>query len=80
MGHITLVYKFQHRFQPTKSFDDRVFQNFGYDSRNKIINLDYNGAGVRKPLCREPYPPERFAKRAVDLGIPLVVWFRCPSG
>ena len=71
MGHITLVYKFQQRFQPTKSFDDRVFRILE-KIQQQNYQLDYNGAGVVKPLCREPYPPERFAKRAVELGIPLL--------
>ena len=71
MGHITLVYKFQQRFQPTKSFDDRVFRILE-KIQQQNYQLDYNGAGAVKPLCREPYPPERFAKRAVELGIPLL--------
>jgi histidinol-phosphatase (PHP family) len=70
MGHITLVHKFQHRFQPTISFDNRVYQILE-KIQQQNYQLDYNGAGVVKPLCREPYPPERFAKRAVELGIPL---------
>lgn len=70
IGHITLAHKFQHRYQPTKSFDDRVYQILE-KIQQQNYQLDYNGAGVVKPLCREPYPPERFAKRAVELGIPL---------
>lgn len=71
IGHMTLVHKFQHRFQPSKSFDDRVYQILEKIHQNHY-QLDYNGAGVVKPLCREPYPPERFAKRAKELGIPLL--------
>lgn len=71
IGHVTLVHKFQHRFKPTKSFDDRVYQILEKIQQHHY-QLDYNGAGVVKPLCREPYPPERFAKRAVELGIPLL--------
>lgn len=71
IGHITLVHKFQHRFQPTKSFDDRIYQILETIKRQNY-QLDYNGAGVVKTLCREPYPPERFAKRAIELGIPLL--------
>jgi histidinol-phosphatase (PHP family) len=40
--------------------------------KDQRYELDYNGAGLVKPLCGEPYPPERFAKRAIDLGIPLI--------
>lgn len=70
IGHITLVHKFQHRFSAAKSFDDRVYHILEQIQRQNY-ELDYNGAGAIKPLCREPYPPERFAKRAVELGIPL---------
>ena len=70
MGHITLVHKFQHRFHPSTSFDDRVYKILE-KIQQQNYQIDYNGAGVVKPLCREPYPPERFAKRAVELGIPL---------
>ena len=70
IGHITLVHKFQHRYKPSKNFDDRVYQILE-KIHQQNYQLDYNGAGVIKPLCREPYPPERFAKRAVELGVPL---------
>jgi histidinol-phosphatase (PHP family) len=71
IGHITLVHKFQHRYPPAKSFDDRVYRVLDMINEQQYA-LDYNGAGFVKPLCREPYPPERFAKRAIDLGIPLI--------
>lgn len=71
IGHITLVHKFQHRYKPFKNFDNRIYQILEAIQQQNY-QLDYNGAGVVKPLCREPYPPERFAKRAVELGIPLL--------
>lgn len=71
IGHITLVHKFQHRFPPANNFDDHVYRVLDL-IKEQGYSLDYNGAGFVKPLCREPYPPERFAKRAMDLGIPLV--------
>lgn len=70
IGHITLVHKFQHRFRPTKSFDHRVYQILT-SIQQQHYQIDYNGAGMVKALCLEPYPPERFARRAVELGIPL---------
>ncbi|MFD6211359.1 histidinol-phosphatase HisJ [Peribacillus sp. NPDC060253] len=71
IGHITLVHKFQLRYPPALSFDERVYKVLDMINVNKY-ELDYNGAGLVKPLCGEPYPPERFARRARDLGIPLI--------
>ncbi|MGE7877455.1 histidinol-phosphatase HisJ [Peribacillus muralis] len=71
IGHITLVHKFQQRYPPALNFDERVFRVLDMIKKEKY-QLDYNGAGLVKPLCGEPYPPERFARRAMDLGIPLV--------
>ncbi|MEI2401081.1 histidinol-phosphatase HisJ, partial [Paenibacillus phytohabitans] len=71
IGHITLVHKFQKKFPTSTSFDDRI---------NKILDkiadyglsLDYNGAGINKPLCREVYPPEQIIREAIKRKIPLV--------
>ncbi|MCF7623908.1 MULTISPECIES: histidinol-phosphatase HisJ [Bacillaceae] len=71
IGHITLVHKFQHRYPPASSFDERVYKVLEM-IKDQRYELDYNGAGLVKPLCGEPYPPERFAKRALELGIPLI--------
>lgn len=71
MGHITLVHKFQHRFKPVNGYDARIYQILE-KIKQQNYQLDYNGAGVVKPLCRESYPPEQFAKRAIELGIPLL--------
>lgn len=71
IGHITLVHKFQQQFPPAMNFDGRVFGLLD-QIQSENYSLDYNGAGVAKPLCREPYPPERFIRYAAGLGIPLV--------
>ncbi|MDQ0221087.1 histidinol-phosphatase HisJ [Peribacillus cavernae] len=71
IGHITLVHKFQKQFPISISFDERVIVLLD-DIHRKNYALDYNGAGATKPLCGEPYPPERFIRHAVQLGIPLV--------
>ncbi|MCC3359692.1 histidinol-phosphatase HisJ, partial [Bacillus sp. REN16] len=71
IGHITLVHKFQKKFPTSKSFNEMT---------NKILDkiaeeglsLDYNGAGINKPLCREVYPPELIIKEAIKRKIPLV--------
>lgn len=71
MGHITLVHKFQHKYKPTKTFDSHVYRIID-QIHQRNYELDYNGAGVVKPLCREPYPPSRFATYAKNLGVPLL--------
>ncbi|MEH7442490.1 histidinol-phosphatase HisJ [Bacillus sp. JJ1122] len=71
IGHITLANKFSVRFPAENNFSEEI---------NKILKtvsehgyeLDYNGAGTAKPLCREPYPPDWVIKQAITLGIPLV--------
>jgi histidinol-phosphatase (PHP family) len=71
IGHLTLVHKFQHQFPSTRSFDQRIYELLDQIQANEY-ELDYNGAGQVKPLCKEPYPPERFAKYAQQKGIPLI--------
>ncbi|PLT32268.1 histidinol-phosphatase HisJ [Bacillus sp. V5-8f] len=71
IGHITLVHKFQRQFPSDANFDRRVYSILEV-MRQKNYELDYNGAGVVKPLCGEPYPSERFIRHAVQLGIPMV--------
>lgn len=71
IGHITLANKFQKRIPPTQSFDKEIndilqaIQTNGY-------SLDYNVAGIRKPLCKESYPPPEVLKQAIKMEIPLV--------
>jgi histidinol-phosphatase (PHP family) len=71
IGHMTLVRKFRKRFPVEKSFDKEIFhllrtiKEFRYE-------LDYNGAGMAKPLCQETYPPLWVAKEAMKLQIPLI--------
>lgn len=70
IGHITLVHKFQQRFSPKENYDQKLYSILDKISRQGY-ELDYNGAGAIKPLCLEPYPPERFVKYALQIGIPL---------
>ncbi|WP_110927232.1 histidinol-phosphatase HisJ [Bacillus massiliglaciei] len=70
IGHITLAHKFQKKYPPAEAFDRRIYHILDLIRKHEY-ELDYNGAGAVKPLCREPYPPERFAKYALQLGIPL---------
>ncbi|WNB93134.1 histidinol-phosphatase HisJ [Bacillus sp. NEB1478] len=71
IGHITLAKKFQQLFPV----------DFNYSAEMKIIldeisnrgmSLDYNGAGLAKPYCLEPYPPLWVIKEAQKRRIPLI--------
>lgn len=71
IGHLTLVKKFQRKFPAPREFSQEIctiltaVQLKGYE-------LDYNGAGVQKPLCKEPYPPSDIAREAIKRNIPLI--------
>ncbi|AYC28448.1 histidinol-phosphatase HisJ [Paenisporosarcina cavernae] len=71
IGHITLVHKFQQKFAPSRSFEHELLDLLAL-VQAKGYELDYNGAGLLKPLCRETYPPLWVIKEAKRLGIPLV--------
>jgi histidinol-phosphatase (PHP family) len=71
IGHITLVHKFQHRFPYTGDEQKYLLPILEAIKENKL-ELDYNGAGTAKPLCREPYPPDWVINQAKAMDIPLV--------
>lgn len=71
IGHMTLVKKFQRKFPATKSFEKEILQLLKL-IKEKGYELDYNGAGTAKPLCRETYPPQWVIEEAKKLEIPLV--------
>ncbi|MDQ0208131.1 histidinol-phosphatase HisJ [Alkalicoccobacillus murimartini] len=71
MGHITLANKFQKKVPTTQSFE-REIQKVLQAMKAHGYSLDYNVAGIRKPLCKESYPPILTARLAVSMGIPLV--------
>jgi histidinol-phosphatase (PHP family) len=71
IGHITLVHKFQLKYPMNRPFDHEIEQILNSIS-NHNYELDYNGAGTAKPLCREPYPPTHIIKKAKSMNIPLV--------
>lgn len=71
IGHITLVNKFQKKFPLNKSFNSKIEEILQAIKTNNL-ELDYNGAGTAKPLCREPYPPTEIALKAKSYGIPLI--------
>ncbi|MGM0903356.1 MAG: histidinol-phosphatase HisJ [Bacillota bacterium] len=71
IGHITLVHKFQLKYPINRTFDYEIDQLLTA-IKEQHYELDYNGAGTAKPLCREPYPPAHIIKKAKSLDIPLV--------
>jgi histidinol-phosphatase (PHP family) len=71
MGHITLINKFQKKFPSKQSFEKEILELLRM-VKEKGYELDYNGAGTAKPLCRETYPPDWVIEEAKKLRIPLV--------
>lgn len=71
IGHITLAHKFQRKFPIETRFEAEI-TNLLHMIKQNGYELDYNGAGCAKPLCREPYPPQWVAQKAIALEIPLV--------
>ncbi|WP_442600397.1 histidinol-phosphatase HisJ [Neobacillus sp. D3-1R] len=71
IGHITLIKKFHKKFPASERFENQIFSIL-HLIKEKGYELDYNGAGTAKPLCREPYPPDWIINEAKHLQIPLV--------
>jgi histidinol-phosphatase (PHP family) len=71
IGHMTLVQKFQKQFPCRNPMTDKIL--FILDEiKTHHYELDYNGAGVQKPLCLEPYPPDWIVDEAMKRNIPLI--------
>jgi histidinol-phosphatase (PHP family) len=71
IGHITLIKKFHKKFPSVQSLEKDILEILNV-IKEKGYELDYNGAGTAKPLCREPYPPLWVIEEAKLLQIPLV--------
>ncbi|WP_236034962.1 histidinol-phosphatase HisJ [Alkalihalobacterium elongatum] len=71
IGHISLVKKFHKKFPNSINYD-AVLMELLDKIKTKGMALDYNGAGVMKPLCGEPYPPENIIIAAMERKIPLI--------
>lgn len=71
IGHMTLVKKFQRKFPHDVLYEKEITEILSA-IKKQGYELDYNGAGVAKPLCKEPYPSEWIAKKALALNIPLI--------
>ncbi len=71
IGHMTLVHKFQKAFPCQKEFSYETNRILDLIQEQKM-QLDYNGAGLYKPLCEEPYPTDAVVKEAKKRNIPLI--------
>jgi len=73
IGHITLIHKFQKQFpNPDPRGIKQRIAHILDEMKKQGYELDYNGAGVNKPLCLEPYPPNWVIEEAVKRDIPIV--------
>ncbi|RIW35728.1 histidinol-phosphatase HisJ [Bacillus salacetis] len=71
IGHITLADKFKKDFPPAGSFGKEI-QEVLDEMALRHMELDYNGAGYSKKGCGVSYPPPDIARKAHEMGIPLV--------
>lgn len=71
IGHLTLVRKFQKQFPYEKMYSAAILELLDL-IKWKGYELDYNGAGLTKPLCKEAYPSAWIVNEAVKRGIPLI--------
>ncbi|WP_179194740.1 histidinol-phosphatase HisJ [Bacillus sp. EAC] len=73
IGHMTLCNKFKQLVHCEET--EKIF-TIQKDILNSIkqhkYELDYNMAGLFKPLCEEPYPPTHLINYAKSLKIPLI--------
>ncbi|WP_033543304.1 histidinol-phosphatase HisJ [Planococcus sp. CAU13] len=71
IGHPTLIHKFQ--LDHGEAIEDRLrIEKLFLLIAAGGCEIDLNSAGLSKPGCREPYPPEAYLPYAKSLGIPLV--------
>ncbi|WP_261133298.1 histidinol-phosphatase HisJ [Bacillus sp. Marseille-Q3570] len=71
IGHISLVMKFRKKYPNNAINKKEILETLDMVSEGKF-QLDYNGSGVNKPLCREPYPSDWIISEALKRNIPLV--------
>jgi histidinol-phosphatase (PHP family) len=71
IGHLTLVHKFQKQFPCPDSMNKQIAIILD-EIKHRNLEIDYNGAGVNKPYCLEPYPPNWVIKEAMKREIQIV--------
>lgn len=71
IGHPTLVRIFNQKYPC--DYDDRGrFKKILTAVKERGMALDFNVAGMRRPLCKESYPSGRFLQMAKEMQIPFV--------
>lgn len=71
IGHMTLIRKFNKLYPSPANWEEEAVRVLKA-VKNKEISLDYNGAGTKKPYCKETYPTIEIAEQANAMGIPLI--------
>lgn len=71
LGHLTLVRKFQLLY-PRPTTENTLVNQVLEEVKKADMALDYNGAGWIKSHCKETYPSIDIARKAYQMGIPLV--------
>jgi histidinol-phosphatase (PHP family) len=71
IGHITLVRKFQKLYPAKKTFLPEINEIL-LAMKNNQYELDYNGAGIYKKYCGQPYPTAEIVQKALEYGIKIV--------
>lgn len=71
IGHPTLIHKFQLAHNAVID-DAQHIKSLLTHMKQQGYELDGNSAGLSKPLCKEPYPPEAFIEFARAIDLPVV--------
>jgi len=71
IGHPTLIHKFQLVHGALVNDHDMITETLKL-MKDHHFELDVNSAGLAKPFCNEPYPPQRYISLAKEMGVPLV--------
>ncbi|MBA2173320.1 histidinol-phosphatase HisJ [Halobacillus locisalis] len=71
IGHMTLIRKFN-KLYPSPDNWEKEATKVLKAVNEKGLSLDYNGAGTKKPHCKETYPTMDIAEQAQAIGIPLI--------
>ena len=71
IGHLTLIRKFKKNFPVSFEWEEKAFALL-HLMKTRNLALDYNSAGLRKPLCGETYPSPFLLQAAQKMRIPIV--------
>lgn len=71
IGHPTLIHKFQLALSEKIDDTDRI-KRILHSIKAHNLALDYNSAGLSKPLCQESYPADSFLPFIKEINLPYV--------